>query len=364
MKYQLRINQASILQYNDQMNCNLDLKDAAIISVFVSLIESGKAKRDGEYYVLKYTLLINEPLLGLKTKQSVVKRYNKLIAAKVLHPKTESTGGNSMQYFKIPNMQGLKYYKSSTDFTDNSGCHQPALPTTAAFEIDNSGIQNRQQPHSKSTTGVDTYKDNNNKVNKTKVSSKVKETNDSLFSISLSLSKKITDHFDANPGDLEVVLSESGLSGDISKYIKRFVSRNLEMSDKSKKSICDDPVGHAQLHLVSFLSKEKKFNNISTHTYKKEEDEDVQISDAGLAYYKALNGSIANAQNVKEMLIKPLSKKEAELIAPGGRIYTRLNQTYLKREIEKGMRSVIEKINSGEILDGKYFDHILKEIRQ
>ena len=42
MKYQLKINQASILQYNNQMNCNLDLKDAAIIAVLISIIESGK----------------------------------------------------------------------------------------------------------------------------------------------------------------------------------------------------------------------------------------------------------------------------------------------------------------------------------
>ena len=72
MKYQLKINQAAINQYNDQMNCNLDLKDAAIIAVLISIIESGKAKKDGEYYTLKYTLLTNEPILGLKTKQSAV----------------------------------------------------------------------------------------------------------------------------------------------------------------------------------------------------------------------------------------------------------------------------------------------------
>lgn len=95
MKYGWTINQKVAIE----SGLNLDIIDLSIFEVLASFAASPESKKfldnDKTYYWFKWSWLVNQaPILGLKTRQSVTTRYNKLINSKIIepHPANQITG--------------------------------------------------------------------------------------------------------------------------------------------------------------------------------------------------------------------------------------------------------------------------------
>ena len=72
---------------------------------------------------------------------------------------------------------------------------------------------------------------------------------------------------------------------------------------------------------------------------------------------------ISNCKNVRDELIKPLSKKEAASLMPKGSLYVSASRRLVKREIQERINKVLDMIVQGEILNGRVIDHIKNELK-
>ena len=252
MRYKLTINQAAIIQYNEQMNCSLDIKDAHIIALFISLIKDGNLTKKNGYYKLNYKIVMNEPLLGLKNKHSVFKRYNKLISAKILEPMQESNGGNSLQYFKMNHIKELCFYDRKTDFT---GVNQRKTPSAEPL----TSVNKKCLPAlTKPLTSVNTNNNNNNNNNKEK-----NNNNDIDFFV------EIMNYYKNNPSE------EKKLKLDIPLAIcvEYFINHNLENYPRKFKY---DPIKHTKDNLLSFVLNSRE---LPDKTYPEDKNDESQYSD-------------------------------------------------------------------------------------
>jgi len=101
MKYNITINQLAVVN----LKLDLDFTDMAIFDFIkdFSLVPSCVKMQtpEGEYFWISHQLIIGElPLLGIKTKQGVIKRVDKLIQAKILvkHPNCSHYGRTLYQF--------------------------------------------------------------------------------------------------------------------------------------------------------------------------------------------------------------------------------------------------------------------------
>lgn len=94
-----------VLGFNQQklVDFELDLKDAMLLRYFVDFKKSGKMRNitleSETYYWLKYEAVVDEfPLLGIKSKDTVYRRLQKLVKCKILKHTTIKNYGNYSYY--------------------------------------------------------------------------------------------------------------------------------------------------------------------------------------------------------------------------------------------------------------------------
>lgn len=124
MKYTININQYAAVK----LGLNLDFNDLAILSCIKDFATSGYAetiKKDGEtYYWISHNLILQElPLLGIKTKNGLVKKIQKLIDANLLikHEDCQTLGKTYYAFGK--NNQLLDFNNKENVSTNTNTLH-------------------------------------------------------------------------------------------------------------------------------------------------------------------------------------------------------------------------------------------------
>jgi len=120
MKYNILINQKAIID----SGLDIDIVDVAIFDCIYSLMQSASCRQmtinNVTYYWISTSLIISElPMLGIKSRQGVIKRIEKLIRNKLLIRSDASRAmakaiyckGDNFEILTTPSQQNLDTVK-------------------------------------------------------------------------------------------------------------------------------------------------------------------------------------------------------------------------------------------------------------
>lgn len=156
MKYNILINQKAVID----CGFDLDIVDLAIFELLKDFSLSKDCKKltvDGLVYFLFNWRLVNVqlPILGLNSRQSVYKRFEKLIACDIISPNPENKALCQSWYSFGPNYDKLIFKRSDNvglhDANESSGSDNPGL-----LKSDNPGLHNNDHSNNiiKKSIGV------------------------------------------------------------------------------------------------------------------------------------------------------------------------------------------------------------------
>ncbi len=334
MKYTININQLAITKLNEQKGLSLDVTDASIIYLFISMIKAGKAKKEGDYYKFNYKIIGEQlPILFLTTKSPIRYRYKKLIDAGILEPRQESNGGQSLQYFKVNFINELQFCDKNTSFLSEQ-IEARANSSTGKFEHESEQIEAQKVSKYKHA-----YKDN--KYNN-------KENNNNK----IDFFGEIMKYLNANPE----IAKKLNLDFPIELAVEMFINFNLKIN---KIAMRMDPAKHAKGHFVNFVVNCKSFPD---YFYPEVHEDKSKHDESYFKKWEKTNRHLNKSPLYKYRAIKPLTISDVERISRGGTLHDAARKKRDAQWIDETIRSVFDKVIKGEIINGKLINHIEKEL--
>ena len=105
-KFSWYVDQRALLEFNETFNTNLDDRDFAIILMLGEFAHTTYCEKkiigNDTYYKFHWKLVFSQlPILGLKSKSGVHKRYVKLVDAQLLEPHIIYSGAESKTFFRF-----------------------------------------------------------------------------------------------------------------------------------------------------------------------------------------------------------------------------------------------------------------------